>query len=99
MLKTFKISLRKRYRAPDPVFWPKPDPHSCIQHDNFGRYSIPNMLTYCHPVGEEGGQEDEKEVKIVIHLRILQFIDLTLQSTLSWTVMEKTRGLKKNPVH
>ena len=22
-----KISLRSRYRSPDPVFWPKPDPH------------------------------------------------------------------------
>ena len=28
-LKTFKISLRLRYRAPDPVFWPKLDPHPC----------------------------------------------------------------------
>ena len=28
-----KISLRLRYRAPDPFFWPKPGPHPCFLFD------------------------------------------------------------------
>ena len=30
-LKTFKNLHRLRYRAPDPGFWPKPDPHPWIR--------------------------------------------------------------------
>ena len=33
--KLLKISLRLRYRAPDPVFWPKPDPHPWFKPDLF----------------------------------------------------------------
>ena len=36
-----KISIRLRYRAPDPVFWPKPDPHPCFF------FTEPNLPDNC----------------------------------------------------